>query len=156
MDPPTLDGLAVMAWEIVAVLALVAMALFLLPRFLRCGVTTVPEYLAKRFDHQTQSVCTLIFLSAYALILLPIILYTGPRADRHTGYPGDAWYRIESSDDVGCGLVGRADWYFLRPIWGLKERRSLGHPQQYRTLSGGLMVSWFDCQCWARAAFRLD
>ena len=59
------DGLSVMAWEIVAVLALVAMALFLLPRFLRCGVTTVPEYLAKRFDHQTQSICTLIFLSAY-------------------------------------------------------------------------------------------
>ncbi len=45
--------------------------------FLRCGVTTVPEYLAKRFDRQTQSICTLIFLSAYALILLPIILYTG-------------------------------------------------------------------------------
>ncbi len=61
------------------VLALVAMALFLLPRFLRCGVTTVPEYLAKRFDHQTQSICTLIFLSAYGPILLLIILYTGAR-----------------------------------------------------------------------------
>jgi len=71
------DGLSVMAWEVVAVLALVLMALFFLPRFLRRGVTTVPEYLALRFDPQTGSICSLIFLVAYAVILLPIILYTG-------------------------------------------------------------------------------
>lgn len=71
------DGLSVMAWEVVAVLALVAMALFFLPRFLRSGVTTVPEFLEIRFDRQTQVICNLIFLAAYAVILLPIILYTG-------------------------------------------------------------------------------
>ncbi|NIN34878.1 MAG: solute:sodium symporter family transporter, partial [Gammaproteobacteria bacterium] len=36
-----IDGLAVMAWEVIAVVALVAMALFFLPRFLKYGVTTV-------------------------------------------------------------------------------------------------------------------
>jgi len=71
------DGLSVMAWEVVAVLALAAMAVFFLPRFLRSGVTTVPEFLHRRFDHGTQVICNLIFLSAYAIILLPIILYTG-------------------------------------------------------------------------------
>jgi SSS family solute:Na+ symporter len=71
------DGLSVMAWEVVAVLALVAMALFFLPRFLRSGVTTVPEFLEIRFDHSTQVLCNLTFLTAYAVILLPIILYTG-------------------------------------------------------------------------------
>ena len=38
-------GFAVMVWEVVAVIALVFMALFFLPRFLKSGVTTVPEYL---------------------------------------------------------------------------------------------------------------
>ncbi|QDU72230.1 solute:sodium symporter family transporter [Mucisphaera calidilacus] len=71
------EGLSVMAWEIVAVLALVAMALFFLPRFLRSGVTTVPELLEKRFGHSTSVITTFIFLIAYAVILLPIILYTG-------------------------------------------------------------------------------
>jgi len=71
------DGLAVMVWEVVAVLALVAMALFFLPRFLKSGVATVPAYLALRFDHQTQLLTNLIFLVAYVAILLPIILYTG-------------------------------------------------------------------------------
>ncbi len=70
-------GFAVMVWEVLAVVALVCMALFFLPRFLRSGVSTVPEYLEIRFDKQTQIVTNLIFLFAYAFILLPIILYTG-------------------------------------------------------------------------------
>jgi SSS family solute:Na+ symporter len=71
------DGLCVMVWEVVAVISLVAMALFFLPRFLKSGVATVPQYLEIRFDHGTQVITNLIFLIAYAVILLPIILYTG-------------------------------------------------------------------------------
>ncbi len=71
------DGLSVMAWEVVAVVALVCMALFFLPRFLKSGIATVPQYLAIRFDYQTSALTNLIFLVAYAGILLPIILYTG-------------------------------------------------------------------------------
>ncbi len=73
------DGFCVMVWEVVAVLALVAMAMFFLPRFLKSGVATVPQLLKIRFDHQTEVITNLIFLVAYATILLPIILYTGAR-----------------------------------------------------------------------------
>ncbi len=72
-----IDGLAVMVWEVVAVIALVLMAIFFLPRFLRLGVTTVPEYLRERFDNRTELIGNIVFLIAYAAILLPIILYTG-------------------------------------------------------------------------------
>ncbi|WP_013630065.1 solute:sodium symporter family transporter [Rubinisphaera brasiliensis] len=71
------DGLCVMVWEVVCVVALVFMAWFFLPRFLKSGVATVPEYLEIRFDHQTQVITNIIFLVAYVGILLPIILYTG-------------------------------------------------------------------------------
>jgi len=71
------DGLCVMVWEVVCVIALVFMAWFFLPRFLKSGVTTVPEYLEIRFDHATQVITNLIFLIAYVGVLLPIILYTG-------------------------------------------------------------------------------
>lgn len=73
------DGLCVMVWEVVAVIALVFMAWFFLPRFLKSGVATVPQYLEIRFDHQTQIITNIIFLVAYVGILLPIILYTGAR-----------------------------------------------------------------------------
>ena len=72
-----IDGLSVMAWEVIAVLALVLMALFFLPRFLKSGIATVPQFLGLRFDHGTQVIANLIFLGAYVAILLPIILYTG-------------------------------------------------------------------------------
>ena len=71
------DGLCVMVWEVVCVIALVFMAWFFLPRFLKSGVTTVPEYLEIRFDRQTQVITNVIFLLAYVGVLLPIILYTG-------------------------------------------------------------------------------
>jgi SSS family solute:Na+ symporter len=74
-----IDGFCVMVWEVVAVLGLVAMAMFFLPRFLKSGVATVPQLLRIRFDHQTEVITNLIFLVAYATILLPIILYTGAR-----------------------------------------------------------------------------
>ena len=73
------DGIAVMAWEVIAGLSLVFLALFFLPKYLRSGITTAPEFLEKRFDATTRSITTLIFIIAYAGILLPIILYTGAK-----------------------------------------------------------------------------
>ena len=73
------DGFSVMAWEVIAVCALVLMGLFFLPRFLKSGVATVPQFLEERFDQGTRTITTLIFLVAYAVILLPIVLYTGAR-----------------------------------------------------------------------------
>ena len=70
-------GLAVMMWEVVGVIAIVLMALWFLPKFLRSGITTVPELLDIRFGPHAQLVCNLLFLLAYMFILLPMILYTG-------------------------------------------------------------------------------
>ncbi len=71
------DGICVMAWEINATLALVMMGLFFLPRYLKSGIATVPQFLEQRFDSQTRTLTSFIFIIAYAGILLPIILYTG-------------------------------------------------------------------------------
>lgn len=71
------DGLHVMVWEIVTVIAIVLLAVFFLPKFLRSGITTVPQFLGVRFGPSTRAITTIIFLIAYAVILLPIILYAG-------------------------------------------------------------------------------
>ena len=71
------NGLSVMAWEVIAGLSLVIMSLFFLPRFLRSGIATVPQFLEVRFAPSTRKITTLIFIFAYAIILLPLILYTG-------------------------------------------------------------------------------
>ncbi len=71
------DGLSVMAWEVIAGLSLVVMALYFLPKYLRSGITTIPEFLEQRYDGITRVLTTLLFIVAYAGILLPMILYTG-------------------------------------------------------------------------------
>ena len=72
-------GLAVMMWEVVGVIAIVLMALFFLPKFLKSGITTVPELLEIRFGPRAQLACNIIFMLAYMFILLPMILFTGAK-----------------------------------------------------------------------------
>lgn len=71
------DGLSVMAWETLAAIAIVIAAIFLLPRYLKGGLTTVPQFLAKRFDVTTKTITSGLFLTGYVVVLLPVILYSG-------------------------------------------------------------------------------
>ena len=71
------DGLSVMAWETLAAMAMVVAAIFLLPRYLKGGLTTVPQFLSKRFDVTTKTITSGLFLTGYVVVLLPVILYSG-------------------------------------------------------------------------------
>ncbi len=71
------SGLSVMAWETLAAIAMVVTALFLLPRYLKGGLTTVPQFLADRFDVTTKTLTSGLFLTGYVVVLLPVILYSG-------------------------------------------------------------------------------
>ena len=74
------SGLSVMVWETLAAIAMVVTAMFLLPRYLKGGLTTVPGFLAKRFDVTTKTLTSVLFLTGYVVVLLPIILYSGSLA----------------------------------------------------------------------------
>ncbi|MBT8238309.1 MAG: solute:sodium symporter family transporter [Croceitalea sp.] len=71
------DGLSVMAWETLAAIAMVITAIFLLPRYLKSGLTTIPQFLADRFDVSTKTITSGLFLTGYVVVLLPVILYSG-------------------------------------------------------------------------------
>lgn len=74
------EGILVMAWETLAAIAMIITAIWLLPSYMKGGITTIPEYVEKRFDHQTKALLTALFLSGYALVLLPSVLYSGSLA----------------------------------------------------------------------------
>jgi len=71
------EGILVMAWETLAAIAMVVTAIFLLPRYLKGGITTVPQFLANRYDKTTKTITSGLFLSGYVVVLLPIVLYSG-------------------------------------------------------------------------------
>jgi len=69
--------IAVMAWETTAALAMVLMALYFLPQYLSRGLTTIPQFLANRYDQTTRVIATVLFLVSYAVAILPIVLLFG-------------------------------------------------------------------------------
>lgn len=71
------DGVLVMAWETLAAIAMVITAIFILPKYLKGGISTIPTYLERRFDTTTKAMTSGLFLTGYAVVLLPIVLYSG-------------------------------------------------------------------------------
>ena len=61
------------AWEVTSAAALVILALVFLPRYLKMGLTTVPEFLENRYDSTTKRIVSIMFLLTY----LPTVLYSG-------------------------------------------------------------------------------
>ena len=74
------EGILVMCWETLAAIAMVVTALFLLPRYLKGGLTTIPQFLEVRYDKTTKTIATILFLTGYVVVLLPIVLYSGALA----------------------------------------------------------------------------
>lgn len=72
-----MDGLSCMSWEVTSGFTLVILALLLLPRYLKGGFTTVPEFLERRYDSQTRNIVTGLFLLSIVLVTMPIVLYAG-------------------------------------------------------------------------------
>ncbi|TNE64369.1 MAG: solute:sodium symporter family transporter [Alphaproteobacteria bacterium] len=104
--------IAVMAWETTAALAMVVTAVFFLPRFLRRGLTTIPEFLSGRFDEGTRVIASLLFLFSYIIAILPVVLLFGA-----TG--------LESLFDVSAnlGISPKAALWLM--VWGVGTLGSL-------------------------------
>lgn len=66
-----------MAWEVTAVIAIIIMALFLLPRYLGGAFTTLPQFLRDRFDEGVRRLVVLLFMFGYVLVTIPSTLYSG-------------------------------------------------------------------------------
>lgn len=72
-----MHGMIIISWETTSAIALVIGALYFLPRYLKMGLTTIPQYLETRFDSFTRTLVALILILSFAFTLLPIVLYTG-------------------------------------------------------------------------------
>ena len=70
-------GAIIVAWEVTSAFALVAAALYFAPRYLQMGLTTIPEFLEKRFDGLTRTIIAFLLIISFVSTLLPIVLYSG-------------------------------------------------------------------------------
>ena len=71
------NNFSIIAWTVPTVIPLCFLALYMLPKYLRNGYTTIPEFFENRFDRQTRLIMSGLFLVFYLLIVIQSALYTG-------------------------------------------------------------------------------
>lgn len=70
-------NMSVMGYEVASGITLIIIALFLVPRYLKQGITTIPDFLESRYDFSVKQFVTVLFLLSYIINLLPNTLYAG-------------------------------------------------------------------------------
>ncbi|HTF82421.1 MAG TPA: sodium/solute symporter [Cytophagales bacterium] len=68
-------GLAYASYEWTASLVMIFVALVVLPKFLRAGIRTLPEYLEYRYNHNTRLIMAIVVVLIYIWVLLPSVIY---------------------------------------------------------------------------------
>lgn len=137
------EGILVMAWETLAAIAIVITAIFFLPRYLKGGITTVPQFLEKRYDKTTKTIASGLFLSGYMVILLPIVLYSGALAI-NTMFSIPEMLGVSETTALwisvwGIGIVGSLYAIF----GGLKAVAVSDTINAVGLLTGGLLIPFF-------------
>ncbi|MCB0602720.1 MAG: solute:sodium symporter family transporter [Saprospiraceae bacterium] len=137
------NGFIIIAWEVTSALALVVAALYFVPRYLRMGLTTIPEYLEYRFDGLTRTLVAFFLMLSFIVTLLPIVLYTGAinieslfdLSDQLHLTRGEAlWYTV-----IAIGVIGSVYAIF----GGLKAVAFSDTLNGYGLFIGGLAIPVF-------------
>jgi SSS family solute:Na+ symporter len=70
-------GLAIASYEWMAAITLVVVAFFFLPKFLRAGIYTIPEFLEYRFTRGARSLMSLLMVLICVLVSFTAVIYSG-------------------------------------------------------------------------------
>jgi SSS family solute:Na+ symporter len=70
-------GLAIASYEWMAAVTLVIVARWFLPRFLTGRITTMPEYLERRFDRRSRAWLAVYLILAYVFVAMATVLFAG-------------------------------------------------------------------------------
>ena len=105
------NNLSVIGWEAGSGIVLVFVALVLLPRYLKQGLTTIPEFVESRYDASTKNLITMLILLGYIINMLPGTLYAGAVALSqifdiqgmfHITYGQGIWIMVWLIGIIGC------------------------------------------------------
>lgn len=123
-------GLAVSCWQLLGSVFIVIISMTLLPKFLRAGIYTMPEYLEYRYNTAARGVMAVLTVVIYAVVMLPAVLYSG-------GVTLRAITGMELAKAVWLiGLIGAG----YSTVGGLKAIAWADLVQGLSLLAGGLLI----------------
>jgi len=100
-------GLAISTYEWMAAATLLVVAIFFLPIYQKEGISTMPQFLLKRYDSRVRTVMAVFWLLVYVFVNLTSVLYLGALSlDTILGVP------------MTYGIIGLATFAMLYSIYG--------------------------------------
>ncbi|AWB00740.1 solute:sodium symporter family transporter [Vibrio harveyi] len=136
-------NMSVMGWEVASGVTLVIIALLLVPRYLKQGITTIPDFLESRYDMSVKKFVTLLFLCQYVINILPTTLYAGAVVLGEIfdvqGLLGISEFSSIALISATIGLLG----FFYAIYGGLKAVVIADTINGVGLITGGLMIPVF-------------
>lgn len=127
-------GLAIASYEWIAAITLVVVALWLLPKFLKAGIYTMPQFLEHRYDSATRTTMSIYLLVLTIIAVLVTVLYSGAR-----GLDGVFGFSEVLAARFGLSQASADFWATWIGAWGI------GLVASVYTIYGGLKaVVWSD------------
>lgn len=125
-------GLGIAAYEWMAAITLLLVGKFLIPVFLEKNISTMPQFLAQRFDSRVKLTLAVFWLGVYIFVNLTAVLYLGALAiNTITGF------------SINSSLLFLAVFSILYSIYGgLKAVALTDIIQVVLLVFGGLLVSY--------------
>ena len=127
-------GLAIASYEWMSAVTLVFVAWWLLPKFLKTGIYTMPQYLEYRYDSGTRAIMAVFLMAAYIIVFLATVVYSGAMAvNTIFDVPAmfERWFDLAPGDATF--------WALVASIW------VIGLVAASYTIYGGLKsVVWSD------------
>lgn len=125
-------GLAISTYEWMAAATLIIVAIFFLPIYLKEGISTMPQFLLKRYDSRVRTVMAIFWLLVYVFVNLTSVLYLGALSlETILGVP------------LSYGIAGLALFAMLYSIYGgLKAVAWTDVVQVFFLILGGLATTY--------------
>lgn len=135
-----LEGISCASWEWIAAITLVVVAFCFLPYFLKTGITTMPEFLEKRYNHQARTLMTISMIGILIVASLIGVTYAGSLVMHQMFNQFNIGINFSSCCIIMSVIAGA---YVL--FGGLKACAWADLVQGAALIVGGAIIAWYAC-----------
>ncbi|MCS6972757.1 MAG: sodium/solute symporter, partial [Leptospiraceae bacterium] len=135
-------GMGIASYEFMAAITLVVIAVFFLPVFLRMGIYTMPEFLARRFDDRVRTVLAIFWLLVFTFVNLSSILYLGALTIKNV-LMAESGFLAGNIDPLWPGIILLGIFAAAYSVYGgLRSVAITDVVQVVFLVGGGLFTTW--------------
>jgi solute:Na+ symporter, SSS family len=134
-------GMAIASYEWMAAITLVVVAFVFLPKLLRCGIYTIPEFLEYRYGVFSRTVMAIATLVILVGVPTASVIYSGAKVVS-VFFAGHAVFGMDLGDlTVGCWIIGLSAAIYVF-VGGLKACAWTDLIWGVSLIAGGAVVMW--------------